>query len=267
MSRAPSASLNGRRPTATSTTSHSSSLVLPSDSNVTRTLPSFTAACRAVVHKRKVMPCFSKDFLSCSPIPRSMPGTIRSMNSANSTCDPSRFHTEPSSKPMAPAPTIKSRGGTCEKLSASVDETIDLPSNGSPGNSIGALPVAMRMRRPRRVWRPAPFATSTASAAVMRAVPVNRSTLFLRNSPATPCVSTFTTRSFRAIMAARSISTLPTLMPCAAKPWRTVRYCSLESSSALLGMQPTLRQVPPSVAALSTQPTRIPSCAARMAAT
>src|SRR5262249_32384274 len=44
------------------------------------------------------------------------------------------------------------------------------------------------------------------------------------------------------------------------KEWR-------ESSRALLGMQPMLRQVPPRAARLSTQATRSPSWAARMAAT
>src|SRR5262249_21786393 len=41
---------------------------------------------------------------------------------------------------------------------------------------------------------------------------------------------------------------------------------SEESSSALLGMQPTLRQVPPRISYFSTQATFMPSCAARIAA-
>ena len=44
-------------------------------------------------------------------------------------------------------------------------------------------------------------------------------------------------------------------------------YSSEAWSSALEGMQPTLRQVPPSVSRLSTQAVFRPSCAARIAAT
>ena len=39
----------------------------------------------------------------------------------------------------------------------------------------------------------------------------------------------------------------------------------LDSSRALLGMHPTRKQVPPSCDSFSTQATRKPSCAARMA--
>ena len=48
---------------------------------------------------------------------------------------------------------------------------------------------------------------------------------------------------------------------------RAFQKSSLESSSALDGMQPTRRQVPPSAGSFSTQATRMPSWAARIAAT
>ena len=56
-------------------------------------------------------------------------------------------------------------------------------------------------------------------------------------------------------------------MPCTAMWRRAFQNSSLESSSAFDGMQPMRRQVPPSAGAFSTQATRMPSWAARIAAT
>ena len=56
-------------------------------------------------------------------------------------------------------------------------------------------------------------------------------------------------------------------MPCTAMWRRVFQNSSLESSSAFDGMQPMFRQVPPRAGAFSTQATRMPSWAARIAAT
>ena len=90
---------------------------------------------------------------------------------------------------------------------------------------------------------------------------------FLRKRKRTPSVSSLTTVSLRACIAGRSRPTAPTLIPCLANRWVARWYSSLESSRALLGMQPMFRQVPPRVARFSTQATFMPSCAARIAAT
>jgi hypothetical protein len=82
-----------------------------------------------------------------------------------------------------------------------------------------------------------------------------------------PPVSWPTILFLRAIIVGRSSSTPWTLMPCSAMWWRAASRRSLDSSRALLGMQPTLRQVPPSDPSFSTQAVRIPSWAARIAAT
>ncbi len=82
-----------------------------------------------------------------------------------------------------------------------------------------------------------------------------------------PLVRSPTTLSLRAIMVARSRLTLEILMPCPARWFCASAKRSEECSSALEGMQPTLRQVPPSVPRFSTQAVFMPSCAARMAAT
>jgi hypothetical protein len=57
------------------------------------------------------------------------------------------------------------------------------------------------------------------------------------------------------------------LIPISAKPFAASAYASLACSSALEGMQPTFRQVPPWVARFSTTATFMPSWAARMAQT
>ena len=68
---------------------------------------------------------------------------MRGRNSNIVTSEPSRFQTEPSSSPIAPAPTTTSFFGASAKVSASVLLTIVFPSNFANGNSTGALPVAM----------------------------------------------------------------------------------------------------------------------------
>ncbi len=50
------------------------------------------------------MPCFVRDFCRAAAISPSMPGVIRSRYSTTVTLAPSRRHTDPSSRPMIPAP-------------------------------------------------------------------------------------------------------------------------------------------------------------------
>ena len=70
---------------------------------------------------------------------------MRGKNSKMVTSDPSRFQTEPSSSPTAPAPITRNFFGGSVKVSASVLLTIVLPSNFANGSSTAALPVAMIM--------------------------------------------------------------------------------------------------------------------------
>src|SRR5205814_3001174 len=76
-----------------------------------------------------------------------------------------------------------------------------------------------------------------------------------------------TTLAFWAIIAGRSSSTWPVLTPWTAIPCLASSKISEDWSSALDGMQPMLRQVPPSVSRFSIQAVFSPSWAARMAAT
>ena len=70
------------------------------------------------------MPCFSRMRWNCLATSPSMPGRMRSRYSTTVTSAPSRRHTEPSSRPITPAPTTISFAGTLSSASAPVEETI-----------------------------------------------------------------------------------------------------------------------------------------------
>ncbi len=80
-----------------------------------------------------------------------------------------------------------------------------------------------------------------------------------------PLVSWSTEACFCCIITGRFSLGAGTSMPRPAKSLDAISNSSEAWSSALDGMQPTLRQVPPSVGPLSTQATFRPSWPARMA--
>ncbi len=86
---------------------------------------------------------------------------------------------------------------------------------------------------------------------------------FIRNS--TPLVSAVTESAFCFCICGR-FSLGATSMPISAKSLAATSNSSEACSSALEGMQPTFRQVPPSVPRFSTIATLSPSWPARMAA-
>ena len=217
-------------------------------------------------------PCLVRMRWNALLISASMPGVMRSRNSTTVTSAPRRFHTEPSSSPMTPAPTTSNFFGTDVRAMAPVDDTICFSSTVTPGSGATSEPVAMMMflAVSSRVL-PSASLTETLpplpfeEAAVIFASPTMPSTLFFLNRNSTPLVSSPTTLVFCAIMAGRSSSTLA-LMPSLAKSvsasWKRSEACS----SALEGMQPTFRQVPPKLPRLSTQAAVRPSWPARIAA-
>ena len=86
-----------------------------------------------------------------------------------------------------------------------------------------------------------------------------------------PLVRPVTIRSLRACTWAMSMATAtgrrsPMVTPHSFAFWTIFSACAC-SSSALVGMQPQSRQVPPSAFCFSTTATFRPSCAARIAAT
>ena len=139
-------------------------------------------------------------------------------------------------------------------------------STSTPASGAETLPVAITTARAETVRASRP-SISTVPGPLRRAWPSKRVTSFFFSRPATPVVRSPTTLSLCAIMAARSSSTPETLTPWRARCALAWAYSSEVWSSALEGMQPTLRQVPPRVGVRSTQATFSPSWAARMAAT
>ena len=98
-------------------------------------------------------------------------------------------------------------------------------------------------------------------------MPWTVSILFFFSRKATPSTLPFTPWSLKASILARSSFGGGTSMPMRGEAVPGLLERSEACSSALDGMQPTLRQVPPKVARFSTTATFSPSCAARMAHT
>ena len=210
-------------------------------------------------------PCFLKILAASLRTSPSMPGRIWSRNSTTVTFAPSRRQTEPSSRPMTPPPITTMWPGTLASSSAPVESTIRSWSISTPGQ-----------RRDRRaggdddVLRGVGLAARrrSRSAPVNFAWPLSQVTLFFLNRNSMPPVSPLTASLRPACIASRSSSTSVALIPhLASVPCAASSNSSEAWSRALDGMQPTLRQVPPSVSRLSTQAVLSPSCAARMAAT
>src|SRR5437588_3971860 len=192
---------------------------------------------------------------------------MRGRNSRTVTSAPSRFQTEPTSSPIAPAPITTSFLGASVNSSASVLLTIVLPSNFANGRSTGALPVAITMffASISCVW-PLEDLIETFPGAVIVPKPSMTVTLFVFISDRTPVLNVFTTLSLRSCIFARSARAPSTTMPCLAASFLTNIKWSVDVRSALLGMQPTLRQVPPISWSFSTRAVFNPSLPARIAA-
>ena len=147
------------------------------------------------------------------------------------------------------------------------------PSNFANGSSIGAEPVAITTLVPVSVCvLPSAAVIWTWRFSSRRPLPANGLILFALNSIATPPVNCLTILSLRPTILLTSIAASLAVMPWTSKAWVRLWNCLDESSRALDGMQPTLRQVPPSAGLpslpmkSSMQATDRPSWAARIAA-
>ena len=164
---------------------------------------------------------------------------------------------------MMPPPRMTIRRGTSVWARSPVESTQRSESMPSMGGRSGDDPVATIALL--NVMSSAP-STERVFASLKRPTPFTHSIPFALKSVATPPVSCLTTPSFHCCAAPKSSSGEPTLTPSFSK----VSFASLSAravcTQALVGMQPTRRQVPPSSASCSTQTTLAPSCVARIAA-
>jgi hypothetical protein len=139
------------------------------------------------------------------------------------------------------------------------------PSNLRPGSSTGAEPVAMTKFSAVRRSVPEAAATETRVRRGERGL-ARRTATFRAFARAGDAADQLCHDRVLALHERGQVDRdAATLIPWAAACVRANTSCSDEWRSALLGMQPTFRQVPPSVARLSTSATLRPSCAARNA--
>ena len=125
-------------------------------------------------------------------------------------------------------------------------------------------PVAMMMFLVSSVWRPCSEWTSTLPAPRKAARPFKTSTLFFRIRNSTPLVCLLTIWFLRSMTLEKSRRGLSQARPSAG--FRKWSQSSAACSRALVGMQPTSRQVPPSLGLFSTSAVRSPYWPARTAA-
>ncbi|MNY03156.1 hypothetical protein D3C86_1357610 [compost metagenome] len=215
----------------------------------------------------KLKPCLLRERCRVLPASMSTPGQIRSRNSTTVTCAPRRRQTEPSSRPITPAPITTRCLGTSLRARAPVESRMRLLSMSTPGRGMGSEPVAMMMSLAiSSVLPPALSVTVTLPGPSMWPQPLIQSTLFLRKRNSMPLVNPVTLSSFCVIIRARLRLGLTSIPRLANSAPMAASYSSEACSNALDGMQPTFRQVPPSVARPSTQAAFRPSCPARIAA-
>ncbi len=134
-----------------------------------------------------------------------------------------------------------------------------LPSNSAPGSGRCRTPVATTIDSAVTVSLP----TCTLCGATTLATPSFEPTLYLRKSPSMPLLSWAATDRLRRMIWAKSQPAWPVKPNCV--PWflsSSARWALVKR--ALVGMQPQLRQMPPSLSR-STQSTRFLSWAARIA--
>ena len=261
----PRPSVLGRRPIATSTTSASSDSPAPpaAGSTATVALPPLTVTPVTLVASFRVMPCFLKILAASLRTSPSMPGSNWSRYSTTVTCAPSRPQTEPSSSPITPPPITTILPGTLSSSSAPVLSTTTFWSTVTPGSGVTDDPVAMTTFFAVTVRSP----TLTLCALSKEARPLIQSTLFFLNRNSIPPVNCLTESRRCPCIASRSSSGVTLTPSFAISPEAAAWKYSEAWSMAFDGMQPTLRQVPPSVSRLSAQAVFSPSCAARIAAT
>ena len=137
------------------------------------------------------------------------------------TSAPRRRHTEPSSRPMTPAPITPRRFGASANSSAPVESTMYSPSVFATGISIGTEPAAritylavMADSSPSSEVNFTCFSADLPSTSVPQ--PCSQSTPLPFNRPDTPAVRPLTTASLRSSILAMSIFTSPVVMPCSA---------------------------------------------------
>ena len=219
-----------------------------------------------LVERRSSKPCFLKILCASLRTSPSMPGRIWSRNSTTVTLAPSRRQTLPSSSPITPPPITTMWPGTLGSASAPVNRRsrfmVDLDAGQRRDARAGGDDDILRRVGLCRRRRPLSLPVNLRMALQPFDLVLLEQELDAAGQPLDrlePC----------AVHRGRGRARRPDVFTphLASAPECASSYSSDAWSSALDGMQPTLRQVPPSVSRLSTQAVLRPSCAARIAAT
>src|SRR5581483_204617 len=169
------------------------------------------------------------------------------------------------STPMAPEPPMMIDFGRFGSMICSSYVTMFWPFGTTPGTERTVAPVAMiRLSKVCSVLAPS-FATEIEVGEVRVPQPSISVILFFFIRKCTPLTMPADTARERSQVGPYDMVASPS-MPYLAFSWLSVCASSAFFSSALDGMQPTLRQTPPQYLS-STTATDLPSWAARMAAT
>mmetsp|Transcript_47714 Transcript_47714/g.91169 ORF Transcript_47714/g.91169 Transcript_47714/m.91169 type:complete len:265 (+) Transcript_47714:758-1552(+) len=214
----PRLEVKGRRPMAMSATSASSSSCLSPlalSTLMTRLPSAFLSIPITLVLSLNLSPCLVSTRWNVLDTSASMPAPpMEPRNSTTVTLAPSRSHTEPSSRPMTPAPITTILPGTFLSDSAPVEDTMLSSSMVTPGKGVTSEPVASMTCFALSVFLPpSASSTSTVSAESMRPAPLTYSTLFFLKSPSMPPVSWPTEVLLAFIIFSKSMRGLSTRMP------------------------------------------------------
>ncbi len=146
---------------------------------------------------------------------------------------------------MIPPPITSRRSGTSSRSSAPVEVITRSSSSGRLGIVAEREPAAMIAWRKATEVVPSAVSTSSVWAPVNVPSPVNTWTFLCLARPARPPVSFSTAPDLKSRTPSRSIDGSPKSRPWAFESAASAMTLAMWSS-ALEGMQPTLRQTPPS---------------------
>src|SRR4051812_30756390 len=216
-----------------------------------------------VVSRWSVIPrlpnCFASSLAASASSWGIRPGSI----SMIVTSEPKRRKIDANSQPMIPPPSTTRRLGTSVCASRPVESTQRGESSPSMGGRSANEPVAITACL--KVTSSAP-STWIVFASVKRPVPLTHSTPAALKRLATPEVICLTTPSFHWFAVGKSRVGAPTWTPSLPNVSSASLIANAVCTHALVGTQPTRRQVPPSSGSFSMQIVLAPSCAARIAA-
>ncbi|MCY1432487.1 hypothetical protein D9M71_484870 [compost metagenome] len=207
--------VTGRRPTATISLSKVSFCSPWASVKLTVTCFFFTSEPVTRAPRRMFRPCLVRIFRASLETCSSAAGRNLSRASMTVTSAPRRAQTEPSSRPITPAPITPSFFGTAWKSRAPVESTITSWSTGAGGMSTGLEPEARITFSASTICTlPSEPVTSTCLLASSLPWPSSRVTPLALNRVATPPVRFFTMVSLRPTMVGTSMET-----PLASMPW------------------------------------------------